>query len=619
MKKGQEGYDGENLIAIGDWLNRNQKKLSDEEKQMLRDIGYELKEDKKVEYTFNYFYSLLEKLKESNQPTNLASGDKIRINEDGSLTIVKKGQEGYDGENLIAIGDWLNRNQKKLSDEEKQMLRDIGYELQEDKSLANRFNYYYDLLVKLKESNQPTNLTSKDKIRINEDGSLTIVKKGQEGYDGENLIAIGDWLNRNQKKLSDEEKQMLRDIGYELKEDKKVEYTFNYFYSLLEKLKESDQPTNLTSRDKIRINEDGSLAVVKKGQKGYNDKNLIAIGDWLKRNQKNLSAEEKQMLRDIGCELKEDKKVEYKVEYTFNYFYSLLEKLKESGQTTNLVFGDKIRINEDGSLTIVKRGQEGYDNENLISIGRWLYKHQKEFSAEEKQMLRDIGYELKEDKKVEYTFNYFYSLLEKLKESGQSTKLVKNDRIRINENGSLTVVKIGQEGYNDKNLIAIGDWLYKHQKEFSAEEKQMLRDIGYELKEDKKVEYTFNYFYSLLEKLKESNQPTNLASGDKIRINEDGSLTIVKKGQEGYDGENLIAIGDWLNRNQKKLSDEEKQMLRDIGYELQEDKKKKYKSKVQKFNEVSNFEKLNNNITKIVTISKDLNNTIERSGYGHGK
>ena len=221
--------------------------------------------------------------------------------------------------------------------------------------------------------------------------------------------------------------------------------------------------------------------------------------------------------------------------------------------------------------------------------------------------------------KVEYTFNYFYSLLEKLKESGQSTKLVKNDRIRINENGSLTVVKIGQEGYNDKNLIAIGDWLYKHQKEFSAEEKQMLRDIGYELKEDKKVEYTFNYFYSLLEKLKESNQPTNLASGDKIRINEDGSLTIVKKGQEGYDGENLIAIGDWLNRNQKKLSDEEKQMLRDIGYELQEDKKKKYKSKVQKFNEVSNFEKLNNNITKIVTISKDLNNTIERSGYGHGK
>ena len=81
----------------------------------------------------------------------------------------------------------------------------------------------------------------------------------------------------------------------------------------------------------------------------------------------------------------------------------------------------------------------------------------------------------------------------------------------------------------------------------------MLRDIGYELKEDKKVEYTFNYFYSLLEKLKESNQPTNLASGDKIRINEDGSLTIVKIGQEGYNDENLIAIGDWLNRNQKKI------------------------------------------------------------------
>ena len=144
-------------------------------------------------------------------------------------------------------------------------------------------------------------------------------------------------------------------------------------------------------------------------------------------------------------------------------------------------------------------------------------------------------------------------MLEKLKESGQTTNLVSGDKIRINEDGSLTIVKIGQEGYDNENLIVIGRWLYKHQKEFSAEEKQMLRDIGYELKEDKKVEYTFNYFYSLLEKLKESNQPTNLASGDKIRINEAGSLTIVKKGQEGYNDENLIAIGDWLNRNQKKI------------------------------------------------------------------
>ena len=123
----------------------------------------------------------------------------------------------------------------------------------------------------------------------------------------------------------------------------------------------------------------------------------------------------------------------------------------------------------------------------------------------------------------------------------------------------------------------------------------------------------------MLEKLKESGQTTNLVSGDRIRINENGSLTVVKIGQEGYNDKNLIAIGDWLYKHQKEFSAEEKQMLRDIGYELQEDKKKKYKSKVQKFNEVSNFEKLNNNITKIVTISKDLNNTIERSGYGHGK
>ena len=616
------------------------------------------KENKDLKSTFNYFYSLLVKLKESGQPTNLATDDKIEINEDGSLTIVKKGQDCYDDKNLIAIGNWLYMHQLELSDEEKQMLKDIGYELQEDNQIiltdnpedltddsedylsllykfsissvmhdfyilenkvdnyvSNKFNYYYDLLVKLKESDQSTKLVSTDKIRINEDRSLTVVKIGQEGYNDKNLIAIGDWLYKHQKKLSAEEKQMLRDIGYELKEDKSLANRFNYYYDLLIKLKESDQPTNLTSRDKIRINEDGSLTIVKKGQEGYNDENLISIGDWLNRNQKKLSAEEKQMLREIGYELKEDKKVEY----TFNYFYSLLEKLKESGQSTKLVKNDRIRINEDDSLTIVKKGQEGYDDENLISIGDWLNRNQKKLSAEEKQRLRDIGYELKEDKSLANKFNYYYDLLVKLKESDQPTNLTSRAKIRINENGSLTVVKIGQEGYNDKNLIAIGDWLYKHQKEFSAEEKQMLRDIGYELQEDKKVEYTFNYFYSLLEKLKESGQTTNLVSGDRIRINENGSLTVVKIGQEGYNDKNLIAIGDWLYKHQKEFSAEEKQMLRDIGYELQEDKKKKYKSKVQKFNEVSNFEKLNNNITKIVTISKDLNNTIERSGYGHGK
>ena len=347
---------------------------------------------------------------------------------------------------------------------------------------------------------------------------------------------------------------------------------------------------------------------------------------------------------------------------TFNYFYSLLVKLKESGQPTNLATDDKIEINEDGSLTIVKKGQDCYDDKNLIAIGNWLYMHQLELSDEEKQMLKDIGYELQEDNQIILTdnpedltddsedylsllykfsissvmhdfyilenevdnyvsnrFNYYYDLLVKLKESDQPTNLTSKDKIRINEDGSLTIVKKGQEGYNDENLIFIGDWLNRNQKKLSAEEKQMLSDIGYELKEDKSLANRFNYYYDLLVKLKENDQPTNLVSRDKIRINEDGSLTIVKKGQKGYDGENLIAIGDWLNRNQKKLSDEEKQMLRDIGYELQEDKKKKYKSKVQKFNEVSNFEKLNNNITKIVTISKDLNNTIERSGYGHGK
>ena len=69
----------------------------------------------------------------------------------------------------------------------------------------------------------------------------------------------------------------------------------------------------------------------------------------------------------------------------FDYHYSLLLKLKEQGQPTNLTAIDKIRINEDGTLSVIKIeskmedgkqiqiNKEEYQNPNLKKTGNWLY------------------------------------------------------------------------------------------------------------------------------------------------------------------------------------------------------------------------------------------------------
>ena len=311
----------------------------------------------------------------------------------------------------------------------------------------------------------------------------------------------------------------------------------------------------------------------------------------------------------------------------FNFHYSLLLKLKEQGHPTNLSSIDKIRTNNDGTLSIIKivsqRTKEGkqilvnkeeYQDVNLIKTGNWFYNNQNKFTKEQKQKLREVGYELQEDKKTkEDLFDYHYGLLLKLKENGQLTNLTNSDKIRVNNDGTILVIKkvihetkdrkqiqMNKDEYQDPNLITTGNWLYVHQKEFTKEQKQKLRDIGYVLKEDD----LFDYYYDLLLKLKEQKQSTKLSKHDKIRINNNGTLSVIKKisqeiengtreiiNKEEYQDPSLIKTGEWLYRNQNKFTKEQKQKLRDIGYVLKEDKVKKLEVQKQKLEKLKQNKK----------------------------
>ena len=151
---------------------------------------------------------------------------------DGELEQINK--EEYLDSDLIRLGGWLNDNQDKFTEEQKEKLRDIGYVLKEEKE--DKFEIYYQYLIKLKEQGEDTNLVVSDKIKINEDSSITIIKKkskvdkgkleiiNKEEYNDNKLINLGAYLYRNQDKFTEGQKEKLRDIGYVLKEDAKKNF-----------------------------------------------------------------------------------------------------------------------------------------------------------------------------------------------------------------------------------------------------------------------------------------------------------------------------------------------------------------------------------------------------------
>ena len=393
------------------------------------------------------------------------------------------------------------------------------------------FNYYYGLLVKIKEQNESgicekysTNLSTKDKIKIDSEGIVHVVKKNSSEYKSPDLLNVGQWLYNHQSNyqpiFDENQKQLLREVGYVLKEDKsniekeKFDKTFNYYYSLLVKIKEQNESgiceeysTNLANRDKIKIDSEGKVHVVKKNSSEYKSPDLLDVGQWLYSHQNKIqpifNESQKQMLRDIGYIICGDE---------FNSYYYYLKKIKEQNESgiceeysTNLVNRDKIKIDSEGKVHVVKKSSPEYKSPDLLYAELWLSKHQSDFNENQKQMLREVGYVLQEDKltpeeEFNKTFNKYYSLLVKIKEQNESgiceeysTNLESNAKIKIDSEGIVHVVKKSSPEYNSPDLLNAGNWLYNHQNSvqpiFNENQKQMLREVGYVLQEDKNKKF----------------------------------------------------------------------------------------------------------------------------------
>ena len=613
VKYGSPEYNYPGLLNVGWWFNEHQSDFDVEKKQMLRDIGYVLSGDE-----FNSYYYYLKKIKEQNESgrgekysTNLSAADKIKIDSEG-IHVVKRNSSEYNYPGLLNTGDWLYKNRSDFDEMQKQMLRDIGYVITGDE-----FNSYYYYLKKIKEQNElgiceeySTNLSATDKIKIDSEGKVHVVKKASPEYKSSDLLNPGQWLYKNQSDFDDKQKQMLKEVGYVLQEEKltleeEFNKTFNEYYCLLVKIKEQNESgiceeysTNLASMDKIKIDSEGKVHVVKKESSEYKSSDLLNVGDWFNSHQSDFNENQKQMLREVGYVLKEDKLNIEKEEFnkTFNKYYSLLVKIKEQNESgiceeysTNLASNDKIKVDSNEMVHVVKYGSPEYNYPGLLNVGWWFNEHQSDFDVEKKQMLRDIGYVLKEDKltpeeEFNNTFNNYYSLLVKIKKQNESgtveeysTNLTTKDKIKIDSEG-IHVVKYGSSEYNSPDLLGVGLWLYKHQPDFDENQKQMLRDIGYVLFGDE-----FNSYYYYLKKIKEQNESgiceeysTNLANRDKIKIDSEGKVHVVKKSSPEYKSPDLLYAELWLSKHQSDFNENQKQMLREVGYVLREDKNKKF-------------------------------------------
>ena len=173
-------------------------------------------------------------------------------------------------------------------------------------------------------------------------------------------------------------------------------------------------------------------------------------------------------------------------------------------------------------------------------------------------------------------------------------------------------VFVNEEEYKAADLIAIGFWLSDNdsRSKFDEDQKAKLRKVGYILNEDKGNKKDFDYYYDILLKLQEQGDSTDLAAADKVRVKADGTVEVVKRkikyidgkqviaNEEEYKAEDLIAIGNWLSKNsrQSKFDEDQKAKLREVGYVLTEDKKKRFAEADTKFNDDSTFKNVVDNM-----------------------
>ena len=338
-------YDGTG-VNLGVWLNtqRQNKKLSEERRSLLNNIGMRFGDYNDLQWNKNY--ELAKKYYECY----------------GNLIVPFKFKtiNGYEYDEAgVSLGVWIvsQRRNKKLTDERKKLLLNIGMQFGGTNDF--KWNENYELAKKYFEHHGDLNIACKFKT-IN----------GYE-YD-ETGVNLGIWLyiQRQNKNLSDERRMLLINIGMRFGDYNDLQWNKNY--ELAKKYYEYH----------------GNLEIPKnfKTLNGYEyDEVGVSLGVWLnnQRQNKNLSVEKKELLSNIGMRfisLKEEK-----------IWYSLYEQA--------LKFYKQYGAWSEENLDKI-------DNKDIIAYGSiltWLKEQRKNpnLNKNMKDCLSNIGFIFDVDKNIE--------------------------------------------------------------------------------------------------------------------------------------------------------------------------------------------------------------------------
>ena len=359
-------YDEEG-VSLGVWIvsQRRNKKLTDERKKLLLNIGMQFGGTNDFKWSENY--ELAKKYFEHHGDLNIACKFKT-IN-------------GYEyDESGVNLGWWLDkqRHNEALSKEKKELLLAIGMYFEDYVDL--QWNKNYELAKKYFEYHGDLNIACKFKT-IN----------GYE-YD-ESGVNLGEWLRqqRSRKNLSEENKKKLLKIGMYFGGVNDLKWNKNY--ELAKKYYEYH----------------GNLKISKnfKTLNGYEyDEAGVSLGVWLakQRFNNNLSKERKKLLSDIGIHFEDYNDVQW------NKYYELAKKYYEHY----------------GNLNVLARFKtiNGYEyDETGVNLGMWLA-HQRlnnNLSKEREKLLLNIGMRFEDYDDVQW--NKYYELAKKYYEHYGNLKI----------------------------------------------------------------------------------------------------------------------------------------------------------------------------------------------------
>jgi len=289
-------------LALGTWISwqrKNYDKLTEERKQLLEEIGFELKP---LENQWQKMYELAcayyKQYKHLNIPRTFKTKDGITEDKDG-----------------VGLGIWIRNQRKnydKLSNEKKQLLKEIGFEL---KPLENQWQKMYNLALNYFNHYGHSNIPIKFKTK----NGIDEVAEG---------LALGVWINTQRQyydELSEERKQLLKEIKLEIIVREKQ---WQKMYELAKNYYEYYGHLNIPQKFKTK--------------NGYEeDSEGLALGVWLmtqRNNKTKLSEERKELLNKIGIiwNIKKNKEEIKNCCLLYNIDYKLNENILKNISLTEL-------------------------------------------------------------------------------------------------------------------------------------------------------------------------------------------------------------------------------------------------------------------------------------------